>query len=49
MQVATGRIHAARVAAGEGPVEAYGAVFLSFSLVLLAGCAIYLLARDRTD
>jgi predicted MFS family arabinose efflux permease len=46
MQFASARIHAA----AEGPpAEAYGAIFLFFGLTLLAGCLVYLFARDRID
>jgi len=48
MQVASGRVHAATLAAS-GPGAAYAALFLFFAVALGAGCAVYLLARDRTD
>jgi predicted MFS family arabinose efflux permease len=46
MQFGSARIHAA---AGSDPEGAYGAIFLFFGLTLLAGCLVYLLARDRVD
>jgi predicted MFS family arabinose efflux permease len=46
MQFASGRVFAAHPGP---PAEAYGAVFGLFALVLLAGCAVYLLSQDRTD
>ncbi|MFO6466172.1 MFS transporter [Jannaschia sp. KMU-145] len=45
MQFATGPIHAA---AGGG-LDGYRALFGVFALALLAGCAVYLLAPDKTD
>jgi predicted MFS family arabinose efflux permease len=47
LQMATGRVFAA---APQSPASApFGAVFLLFALVLAAGLAAYLFARDRTD
>lgn len=46
-QVVTGRIHAA--IPPNPPTAPYAALFLGFGLVMLAGCALYLLAEDRTD
>jgi predicted MFS family arabinose efflux permease len=42
IQMTSGQVH--RAAGGD-----YGAVFLYFGLLLLAGCVIYAFARDRTD
>lgn len=46
-QMITGRLHAA--VAPVPPEAPYQALFLFYALVMLAGCAIYLLAQDRTD
>lgn len=46
MQLLTGRVHAAGVAAGGDPVAGYQALFLFFGLCVLAGCAVYAFSRD---
>lgn len=49
LQIASGRLHAA-VAARGGTLEApYQGIFLFFGLLLVAGCASYVFARDRLD
>jgi sugar phosphate permease len=47
LQTLSGRVHAA--APASPPEAAYQAIFLFFGLSLLAGCAIYMFSRDRTD
>lgn len=46
-QFVTGRIHHA--APATPPEAPYTALFLFFALALLAGCAVYAFAQDRTD
>jgi predicted MFS family arabinose efflux permease len=47
LQVASRRVYAEAPAAP--PEAAFGAIFLFFALMLLAGCAIYAFSRDRMD
>lgn len=47
LQMLSGRVHSA--ASPVPPEAAYQAVFLFFALFLLAGCAIFAFAKDRTD
>jgi MFS family permease len=49
LQIASGRIHAARTAVGEPPVETYATLFLFFATLLLIGCVAYAFTRDRMD
>jgi hypothetical protein len=49
LQLASGRLFEARLAAGAAPEAAYGAIFLFFGLLLAGGVAVYMLARDRLD
>ena len=49
-QIGTGWLHGAVKAAVPGHPEApYSAIFQGFALSVLAGCAVYAFARDRTD
>lgn len=43
------RVHAASTGPGVGPDAPYSALFLYYALIMMAGCAIYLFSRDRTD
>jgi hypothetical protein len=46
-QLATGRLHGA---VSTTPPEApYAALFGFFAVMILAGCAVYAFAQDRTD
>ena len=47
LQTVSGRVF--RAAPATTPEAPYQAIFLMFGLLLLAGCAIYLFSRDRTD
>lgn len=47
LQLVSARVHAG-AAAAQGPAAPYEALFLFFGLLVLAGCAIYLLSRDST-
>lgn len=49
LQIVTGRIHAGMTAAGATPEATFGALFLFFGLLLLAGVVVYLFADDRLD
>lgn len=48
-QIGTGRLHAAVDAQSAAAAAPYAALFGVFGLLLLAGLAVYLFARDRTD
>lgn len=47
MQTLSGRVH--RAADPIPPEAPYQAIFLMFGVLLLAGCAVYLFSKDRTD
>ena len=47
LQMVSARVHAA--APASPPEAPYAALFLFFGLTLLAGCAVYVFARDRLD
>ncbi len=49
LQIASARLFEARLAAGASPEAAFGALFLFFGLLLLAGVVVYLFAEDRLD
>ncbi len=49
LQIISGRVHAARIAAGAPVVEAYGTLFLFFAVLMMIGVGIYLFSRDRLD
>ena len=49
LQIATGRIHGAAIAAGAEPAAAYALIFGFFALCLAVGLALYAFSRDRTD
>ena len=49
MQLASGWLHHRLAAASPDPAAPYGAIFLGFGLILLAGCIVYAVSRDRTD
>lgn len=49
MQVITGRIFDAGTAAGLTDAENFARLFAFYGITLVAGCAIYLFSRDRTD
>jgi predicted MFS family arabinose efflux permease len=49
LQIVSGRLHAGSTAGGAPPAETYGALFLFFAALMLAGCAVYAFSRDRLD
>lgn len=48
-QMLSGPFHAGLAASAATPEVPYAGLFLAYALFVLAGCAIYLLSRDRTD
>lgn len=49
MQLVTGRLFDAGAQAGLSDVDNFARLFTFYGLTLVAGCAIYLFSRDRTD
>lgn len=48
-QMVSGPFHAGLAANAVTPEAPYAGLFLAYALFVLAGCAIYLFSRDRTD
>ena len=49
LQLVSARVHSGADALATTPQGPYQALFLFFGLAVLAGCAVYVFSRDRTD